>query len=74
MKKINLFLIISTLTFIFAAHSQETKGVYSVKKQLLAKQLEYKNAIKKGDPINMHDYKILKEKTRFQRKPAHKKL
>ena len=63
MKKINLLLILSTLTFVFTANTQESKGVSSVKKQLLAKQLEYKNAIKNGKSINLNDYDILKEKS-----------
>ena len=41
MKRINLLLILSILTFIFASSNQEANGVLSLKKQLLAKQLEY---------------------------------
>ena len=63
MKKINLFLILSTLTFIFASNIQDTKGIMSVEKQLLAKQLEYKNAVRNGESIDLSDYVILKEKS-----------
>ena len=63
MKRINLLLILSISTFVFASSNQEADGVLSLKKQLLAKQLEYKNAIKNSEPINLSDYGILKEKS-----------
>ena len=63
MKRINSLLILSILTFVFASSNQKADGVLSLKKQLLAKQLEYKNAVKNSEPVDLNDYGILKEKS-----------